>query len=93
MAFKKRITRGCYGYYYNIIIPLFLVESDEPVEHHRILQDFEGRELHGCLVVSQGVGGDGGVAGVVSSLVQANVEEEEERGEEVAGVVHGGRLI
>ena len=79
--------------YYNIILPLFLVKSDEPVKHHRLLQYFEGRELHGCLVVSQGVAGDGGVAGVVGPLVQANVEEEEERGEEVAGVVHDSRLI
>ena len=75
-----------------VILPLFLVESNEPVEHHGILQYFEGCELHGCLVVSQGVdGGVGGVAGVLSSLVQSNVEDES--GEEVAGVGHGVRLI
>ena len=74
-----------------VIIPLFLVESNEPVEHHGILQYFEGCELHGCLVVSQGVAGDGGVAGVVSSLVQSDVEDESVK--EVTGVAHGVGLI
>ena len=77
----------------NVIIPLFLVESNEPVEHHGILQYFEGCELHGCLVVSQGVDGGGGVgvAGVVSSLVQSDVEDESVK--EVTGVAHGVGLI
>ena len=78
-------------------LPLFLFESDEPVEDHRVLQYFEGRELHVCLVVPQLVGVDGGgggggvAAGVPGPMVQSDGEEESE--EEVTRADHPVRLI
>ena len=71
-------------------LPLLLFESDEPVEDHRVLQYFKGRELHVCLVVGDG-GGVG--AGVVSPLVEPHDEDESEEEVSVVGQGHPVRLI